>query len=105
MAVRHGYPEIVKSLIEVRANLDAQDDDGRTALIWALIYKKLDDAKALVIAGASLHICDNNGKSAIEYANNDPTLFYAADKKNFKNLTEKALYTIEKNAISCSFLS
>ena len=41
-AARHGYPEIVKSLLKHGANINATDNKGRTALMWAKIS---DDIK------------------------------------------------------------
>ncbi len=100
LAVKYGYPDLMKALMEARPNLDIQDNEGKTALIWAVIYEKREDAKSLIKAGASLQVRDNDGKNAMDYANNDLTLFQNESKNDFKNLTERVLYTIEEKALS-----
>jgi len=68
------YPEIVKLLIEKGINLDIQDAQGRTALMWAtdslcVDSKRTDEntevVKLLVNKGVNLNIQDINGSTAL----------------------------------------
>ncbi len=67
-AVMSGKIEIVKSLIDVKADLNQTDSQGKTALIYAAFFNKNDIAKALIDAGADKTKQDSDGKTALDFA-------------------------------------
>jgi len=54
------YDGMVKYLIEKGANVNLQDDEGKTALLWAS-SNSLPNAKILVANGADVNIAANDG--------------------------------------------
>ncbi|MCY1381928.1 Ankyrin repeats (many copies) [compost metagenome] len=63
-----GNVEIVKKLLENKADPNIRDSNGTTALIYAAIFKKYEIADFLIKAKADPAIKDNRGNSAIDYA-------------------------------------
>ncbi|MEO8235094.1 MAG: ankyrin repeat domain-containing protein [Flavobacterium sp.] len=68
-AVMSGKIEIVKKLIEAKANLNLFDTQGKTALIYATFFNKNEIAKVLMNAGANTRIKDIDSRVALDYAN------------------------------------
>ena len=66
------WSEGVALFTKVRADLDAQNRLGETALLKAVQGRDSYDAKALIDAGASPDISDSSGVSARSAANGDP---------------------------------
>ena len=69
---------IVKLLIEAGAEIDAQDSEGKTALMIfpnEISIDPMNKTKVLLEAGADVDIEDNKGKTALDHA---------ADKKCFE---------------------
>ncbi len=64
-AARAGSKDVLTALIEKGANLNAQDPEGRTALMYAADAASL---KILMTAGARIGIADKDGRTALEYA-------------------------------------
>lgn len=65
-----GFPEIVDLLLEARARIDARDEDGKTALMWAATVD-WGDARAvrsLLAHGADPSARDRDGVTALEFA-------------------------------------
>lgn len=62
--------DAIRTLIRVGAEINARDEDGRTALINAAdySYESLPLAKILVEAGAEINAQDLNGSTALLYA-------------------------------------
>lgn len=60
--------EIAKILLAHKADIDAVDNDGRTAMMHALRYGQLDLVDALFDLGADPDIKDHAGKTAMDYA-------------------------------------
>lgn len=88
-----GKLSLVRKLIELGANPNAQDDLGLTALFFAL---NIDTADLLIKAGANVHHVDKNGSNI---------LFYEDNPKIIKLLVSKGvsldhLNTFDKNAIA-----
>ena len=75
LKIEKEYLEIVKLLVENGADLDIQDNEGKTALIWAVKKEYFKIVKLLVENRADLDIQDNEGKTA---------LIWASIKENFK---------------------
>ena len=68
-----GHPEIVQALIDAGVDVNAQNDEGRTALHLAAEGGNEDDytiVKMLVAAGANLDLCDEykDGSTALQEA-------------------------------------
>ncbi len=61
-------PEKVKELIEQQADLNAQDSEGRTAIMIATYHHDPYTVKALIDAGADLTIQDNMQNNCFLYA-------------------------------------
>lgn len=69
-----GNLEGVTEAINAGADVDAKDDDGMTALIFAARNSGAETVSTLIEAGANVHIKDNNGKTAYDYALENPKL-------------------------------
>ena len=63
LAVKFADASMVRLLLEVGANVNAEDDKGRTSLFYAPVLS--DKFKLLLSAGANLHIKDNEGNSIL----------------------------------------
>jgi uncharacterized protein len=50
-----GNAGVVKALLAAGADIDAANNEGHTALIWACFYGRLEAARALVAAGANVN--------------------------------------------------
>lgn len=64
-AVRGKNPEVVKLLIDAKADVDAQEEEGSTALMLAAFMGNLEMVKMLVAAGADPKMQDEDGETAI----------------------------------------
>ena len=64
-AIFDGNLENVKSLIDTGANIEAIDNDGKTALMLASLRGHTEIAKLLVSKGAGVNIKDPAGDSAL----------------------------------------
>lgn len=72
----HGDPEnknvstnpLIKMLLDSGADINAQDNDGKTALMLASEDDKADTVSYLLELGANPHIKDKNGKTALDLA-------------------------------------
>jgi hypothetical protein len=62
----------VRALVEKGANLNARDNDGRTALLWAVWHWNCnaDVARFLIEKGADVNAYDKNGKTPLMTAAN-----------------------------------
>ncbi|MBZ4041889.1 ankyrin repeat domain-containing protein [Flavobacterium hibisci] len=67
-ATYKNYPELVKLLLERKANPNATDTNGITALSLAVQFKNTELVKLLLAYKADKTIKDNQGKTAFEYA-------------------------------------
>lgn len=67
-AVFNGDTEIIKDIAEYGNLLNETDDDGRTALHWAVFYNKYDAVVALTELGAKDYIKDNYSLTPIDIA-------------------------------------
>lgn len=67
-AASEGDVDLLKQLLEEGADVDAVDEEGRTALHFACGYGELDCAKVLLEKGAKLDCVDNNKNTALHYA-------------------------------------
>lgn len=60
-----GHVDVVQTLLEKGADIDAHRKDGGTALILASIYGNYDVVKALLAKGADVNAKANNGATAL----------------------------------------
>jgi ankyrin repeat protein len=67
-AVKGGNAAAVQSLIKQRANVNAAEADGTTALHWAARADNLDMARALLRAGADAKKANRYGVTALQLA-------------------------------------
>ena len=54
-----------RDLIARGINIDEQDSSGKTALMWAALYNRLEMAQELIRAGATLDVQDRRGWTAL----------------------------------------
>jgi ankyrin repeat protein len=66
-----GYLEVVKLLLEMGADVNIIDDDGRTPLNCALKNRHVEVAKLLLDEGADVNIPNNSGWTPLNYASED----------------------------------
>jgi uncharacterized protein len=71
-AVRSRNAATVKRLLEAKPKVDAQEEEGDTALMYAAGIGDLEMVKMLVAAGASPKKKDNDGETAIIYGKDFP---------------------------------
>ena len=67
-AVFNGNIEIIKDISKYGNLLDETDNNGRTALHWAVYYNKYDAVVALIELGAKDYIKDNYSLTPIDIA-------------------------------------
>ena len=67
-AVFNGDTEIIKDIAKYGNQLNEIDNDGRTALHWAVYYNKYDAVVALIELGAKDYIKDNYSLTPIDIA-------------------------------------
>ena len=65
---RDNYKEIVKLLLEARADVNIKDKYGEAALIYTLKYGYTEIVELLIEAGANVNIKDKDGLTALIYA-------------------------------------
>ena len=63
----------IENLINAGTDVNAKNNNGRTALMLAAYYYKNPEAviKALINAGADIFAKDNEGKTILDYAKTD----------------------------------
>ena len=81
-------PKVVEVLIDNKADINAQDNFGRTALMYALENDNLDVSFALTLYRPNLAILDNRGDSAVMYlsANKNYSIENSKHDKNEDSL-------------------
>ncbi|CAD7926773.1 unnamed protein product [Amoebophrya sp. A120] len=67
-AAKNRETAIVRECLAKGAQLDAVDDDGWSALVWAALNRKIDLLQLLIAKGASVYMRDHVGKTAADYA-------------------------------------
>ncbi len=67
-AVTFGDPEVLRALLNGRANIQERDPDGMTALDWAVVAHQTKAVKALIAAGADVNAVDHFGYTPLMYA-------------------------------------
>ena len=81
--------EVLQILIGAGARVDAQNDEGRTALMEAAYEENLEAVKTLLEAGSNVDLSDKEGKTAFELSDTDEIkellIAYGAVKKTDDN--------------------
>ncbi len=67
-AVVKGNSNIVEILLEEKADTNIADNNGTTAMHYAVMFKKYEIIKLLLRAEADINLKDNRGQSALDYA-------------------------------------
>ncbi len=67
-AAKNGDIGKVKESITNGANVDARDENGKTALYWAARRGQIDVAKVLIAKGVNVNVKDKNNETAVEIA-------------------------------------
>jgi uncharacterized protein len=73
-AVRGNNLDVVKLLIDAKADVNAQEEEGSTALMLAAFQGNLEMVKLLVAAGADPKLQDEDGETAIVSARKWPEI-------------------------------
>lgn len=68
LSAEKGNTETVLKLLEDGANINATDEQGRTAVLAATYNNEVDTVKALIQKGADINIRDNNLNNVLLYA-------------------------------------
>ena len=97
--------DLSKILIEKKANLNALNKKGQTPLIYAVHLANYGAVASLVEAGAALDIRDNEGHTALEWANftNRTEAFEilkAAHARQEEQAKEKAVLDAEEKRLT-----
>lgn len=67
-AVRLGYDDLTRALVEAGAPLEAKDDSGNTPLMTAAVYGRANLAETLIRSGAKLDETNSAGYTALIWA-------------------------------------
>lgn len=68
IAALYNFEEIVKALLDNKADINATDGKGRTALLIASYYGHSEIARTLLQKGADRNIPDDSRKTPLDYA-------------------------------------
>ena len=61
--------EVIRELLQAGADVNAQDGDGRTALMYSVyFYKSIEQARLLIEAGADINAVNVRGRNAFMFA-------------------------------------
>ena len=66
--IENGHLEFLQLLIALEASVNAQDKNGRTPLMLAVLKEDLDTVQTLVEGGADIDLKDRSGRTAYAYA-------------------------------------
>lgn len=96
-----GYPEGILSALDGGADVNTQDKDGWTALMYAVRYGRQDIANALLQTGADVNVRNKDGKTALDLAEKnvlgiDGEIVLSKPDKNYKSVFALIKSHIEK---------
>ncbi|XP_038061724.1 E3 ubiquitin-protein ligase MIB1-like [Patiria miniata] len=70
-AAHRGHVDVVNVLIRYKAPLEHRDEDGDTALNYAVLGNKPDIVLNLLIAGSKINAANNKGLTPLHFASNE----------------------------------
>ncbi|KAI0872364.1 ankyrin repeat-containing domain protein [Hypoxylon argillaceum] len=70
-AASSGLTHVATQLLDMGAGKDYRDDEGHSALHWAVLWSQIDIVRLLFIRQASLELMSVYGKTALSYAAED----------------------------------
>ena len=85
---RGDHWKTVKLLVNKKANLDIQNEQGLTPLMWATGFGRSDIAVTLIKNGANLYLEDSDGNSVITIARGVLEKLEAVKKTTLENAEE-----------------
>ncbi len=68
VAASTGSTEALKKLLDTTSHLNAQAEDGKTALMETCLWGQSEAAQMLLRVGASVSLADDDGRTALLYA-------------------------------------
>ncbi len=68
LSVNVQVTEIMMSILDKGADVNAKDNDGRTALMFATMFGHTKTVKLLIIKGADINAIDHRRFTALKYA-------------------------------------
>ncbi|CAF4627766.1 unnamed protein product [Rotaria sp. Silwood1] len=96
-AVNHGHIDIVRYLLDCKANINIKANNGITALIDACNSGCLDIIEILLSYGAKTNIRTNNGYTAVDYLTLYDENMSPDDRRKFHRLKELLLVAVRKD--------
>jgi ankyrin repeat protein len=89
-----GYLETVTLLLDRGSDIDAQDNEGLTPLMFAAMHGKADCLELLLDRGADTSLCDRQGRTAAGIAralgHENEAVMIEAHEKRLHDLSEQA---------------
>ncbi len=98
-ASKKGHLEIVKTLIDNGADVNAKDNMGKRALHWASDAGCLQIVQYLIAKGADLNARDNLKRKALDLASNQ-SFFKTLSLKHFANADAKKRYLASRKEVA-----
>ncbi|CAF4073803.1 unnamed protein product [Rotaria sp. Silwood2] len=96
-AVNHGHIDIVRYLLDCKANINIKANNGITALIDACNSGCFDVIEILLSYGAKTNIRTNNGYTAVDYLTLYDENMSPDDRRKFNRLKELLLAAMRKD--------
>ncbi|CAF0970998.1 unnamed protein product, partial [Adineta ricciae] len=96
-AANHGHVDIVRYLLDCKANINIKANNGITTLIDACNSGRLDIIEVLLSYGAKTNIRTNNGYTAVDYLTLYDENMTPDDRRRFTRLKELLLVSVRKD--------
>ncbi|UJR28918.1 hypothetical protein I4U23_010136 [Adineta vaga] len=96
-AANHGHVDIVRYLLDCKANINVRANNGITTLIDACNSGRLDIIEVLLSYGAKTNIRTNNGYTAVDYLTLYDENMTPDDRRRFTRLKELLLISMRKD--------
>ena len=96
-AANHGHIDIVRYLLDCKANKNVKASNGITVLIDACNSGRLDIIEILLSYGAKTNIRTNNGYTAVDYLTLYDENMSPDDRRTYHRLKELLLAAMRKD--------